>query len=204
MSKIVQQIQHRFKYFQIFIFILSIYSIFSLVIRELIKGNIIQNIPLGIFESLLSTIFSVLYFIFYGMLTHGIYNFLLKFKETTVNPTNAVWSIFIPFASEILVSLNAKKGFESLKLNNQITTQYLNYSIFSLIFIFGLFGLDLYLIFSQGLAVKKSLPIANPFTNNSFFISLIITLLLIASHYFVWKIMTEMKNAIVADSSEQV
>ncbi len=134
------------------------------------------------------------------MLIHGIYNYLQKFKDSPIHPANATWSVFIPLASEILVALNAKKGFEILKLKTELPSQYFRYSIFSLIVSFLLFVGIVYFSLVTLSGRSSDVILRIPF-DYSLVISSVLSALILISYYFKWKIMEEMKNSIVADSA---
>ena len=202
MHKIVQQIQTRFKWFQIILICEIIYSILSPILNQLFKSDILQNQStqvFGIFDLVTSSVLTVLFYTYFGMLTHGIFNYLKINKNSEVDPNWSVWSIFMPFANEILVSLNAKKGYEALNLETTTPSQYFRYAIFSLITsFFLLITIFYYTLLTLSRSSSDSI-LQKPF-GTSFVISVGLTILIFISNYFQWKIMKEMKNAIVADS----
>ena len=216
MSKIVQQIQTRFKFFQIFWLISLIFSFGVIIASEFfvsfqsaqVTSPVLQmetNIGL-IFGflglMLIFIITSAIATITYSMLTHGIYNYLKLSRGSDVNPTWAVWSIFIPLASYILVAINAKKGYESLKISSE-TAQYnfytsIFYTIIGTILSFASIFYSIYQsIQSNGVPI-----VTKPFLNVPFYISIASLTIGMVVVYFTWKIMKEMTGAIVAENSE--
>ena len=205
MSKIVQQIQIRFKWFQIILICEILYSILSLILNQLFKSDILENLStqvfaiFGILDLVTSSILTVLFYTSFGMLTHGIFNYLKINRNSEVDPNWSVWSIFIPFANEILISLNAKKGYKTLNLDTSIPSQYFRYAIFSLVTSFFLLITIFYhTILTLGRTSSDSI-LQKPF-GTSFSTAVCLSILIFISYYFQWKIMKEMKNAIVVNS----
>jgi hypothetical protein len=222
MPLIVQQIQTRFKFFQIFWLIQIIFSPALVVLAEFINAAQYSNLaqtttavstyPIVDFTPLLILLgalllilpISILGLTFYAMLTHGIFNYLKRCKESKVDPTWAVWSIFIPIASIILVALNLKKGFELLNLKSLTANNNLNYTIIyfvvSSILSLGNAIYLFYAIFSN----FNSPIIPTPFMNSSFIISIFTMILALVVTFFTWKTIKEIVNAIVAENTEQL
>jgi hypothetical protein len=220
MPIIVQQIQTRFKFFQIFwvlqIILIPVIIVFSEFLNTIKPVPVEKDLPAGVLTnatridltflfsflsiSLIFSLTAIVATIFYAMLTHGIFNYINLNKDSKVNPTWAVWSIFIPFASHILVALNAKKAFESLKLNLPTAKNYLYYAVFSLIFSSILtFGNLFYTIF-EVINNNGILTNMKPFMNYNFYISSIAVVISFGLMYFVWKTMKEIKDAIVVEN----
>jgi hypothetical protein len=218
MPKIVQQIQTRFKFFQIFWLVQILFIPVFVVLGELLNAenyNRLREVANEVNSTssfdykliiifllffLISLLFGIVATIFYAMLTHGIFNYLKKHKESNVNPSWAVWSMFIPVASNILVALNLNKAFESLGIKSPTAKNNLYYSIFSLvattILVFGNIFYTFYELFNSEL---KPI-ILKPFMNYSFYISVFTTMISIGLFYFIWKTVKEMKDAIVAEN----
>jgi hypothetical protein len=217
MPLIVQQIQTRFKFFQIFWLIEAILAPILIVLSEyfnVMQQSQTKQIVEGVNPTLTFNITFVLIFfgvlfvsliisitgtVFYAMLTHGIYNYLKLNKGSKVNPTWAVWSIFIPVGG-IFVALNAKDAFKSLKLDSPTPKNYLYYAIFSLIattiLVFGNIFYTFYELFNSELKPV----ILKPFMNQIFYISILSTVISLGLFYFIWKVMKEMKDAIVSEN----
>lgn len=133
---------------------------------------------------------------FYAMLTHGIFNYLQKYKESKVSPTWAVWSMFIPVASGILVALNLKKAFESFDLKSPTAKNNLYYSIFSLVIISILTTGNLFFVVFQSINNYQNPIILKPFMNPTFYISILSIFVSLGVVYFLWKTLKEIVTAI--------
>ncbi len=218
MSKIVQQIQTRFQFFQIFWLVQTVGSFLIIILSEFfVSKQSLQNtssaanveINLGLAFgflgfSLFFVICSVIATTAYAMLTHGIYNYLKLNKDSQINPTWAVWSIFIPFASYILVAINAKKSYESLGLNPEVAQYNFYASIFYTI-VGTLLGIaSVFYAIYDSLQNIGSVKVVKAFLNTPFFISMGSLIVGIIVIYFTWKIMKDMTSAIVAEESGQL
>ena len=217
MSKIVQQIQFRFKFFQIFWLFSAVLTPTMIILSELMNGllkapasnaNTVFANPLFLFGFLclgfLTFVISVMAIVFYAMLTHGLFNFFKKNIEPKVDPTWAVWSIFIPFASSILTAYNFRSGFELLDLKSTTGKYNFIYSIFYTVVVVILSSISIYFSFYQtinkqgGLITPVPLLITPvPFMNISFYISVATSILGFVYVYFTWKSAKELKDAVV-------
>ena len=220
MPLIVQQIQTRFKVFQIFWLIEAVLAPILIVLSEyfsVMQQSQTKQIVEGANPALTFNIIFVLIFfgvlfvsliisitgtVFYAMLTHGIFNYLKQKKASKIDPTWAVWSIFIPIASNILTALNANKGFELLELNSSTAKNNLNYAIFKVIIISILaIGNIIYAFYEIFNNIEN---INQPFMNTTFYINILTTVISVGLMYFTWKVMKEMKDVIVSENTEQL
>jgi hypothetical protein len=222
MSKIVQQIQSRFKYFQVLWLIQILFVPVFIILGEFMNVDNyarLEQIANGVnsvasFNVTLLLIFGVVFLVylplgiagtvFYAMLTHGIFNYLKKYKESKVDPTWAVWSLFIPVASIILVALNLKKAFESLELRSLTAKNNLYYSIFGIIITSILSFINLFFLFFQTINNFQNPVIPKPFMNSTFYISLISLIVSLGVVYFVWKTYKEIVVAIAFEKNDKL
>jgi hypothetical protein len=222
MPKIVQQIQTRFKFFQFFYFIQIAFSPIFIVLAEFMNAaqysrlaqttTAVSTYPIIDFKPFLIFFVALLLILpisicgatIYAMLTHGIFNYLKKFKESKVDPIWAVWSIFIPVASIFLVALNLKRGFEMLNLVSSTAKNNLSYTIFYFITSSVLsLGNAAYLFFGI-FADLESPIIPKPFLNSSFIISIFVTFLALALAYFTWKTIKEITYSIINENKNLI
>jgi hypothetical protein len=222
MSKIVQQIQTRFKFFQILWLIQILFAPVFIILTEFMNADNykrVEQIANGVDSAFtlnitLLLIFGVVFLVYlpigiagtvsYTMLTHGIFNYLKKYKESKVDPTWAVWSIFIPVASGILVALNFNKAFESLNLRSSTAKHNLYYSIFSIFIVSILSFVNMFYVIFQSINNYQNPIIPQPFINSTFYISIISIFISLGVIYFLWKTLKETVVAIGTENSNQV
>jgi hypothetical protein len=205
----LQQIQSRFRFFQFFWLLQVIASPIILLTSELVNPNSesvkasISQYSLFYFFGYLGmlviiTAISITATVFYSMLTHGIYNYLKINKDSEVNPTWAVWSIFIPFASSILTALNTKKAYESLQLTSKTAKNFFYFAIFNTIIIpIVIFGSLFYSVYER-IQNGVKLETVKPFMNINFYTNVVSILVSLVLAWFVWRIMKEMTSAIIS------
>ena len=120
MSLMQKQILSRFKYFNFFWILTFIFWLSNLYPFD--RNKLLELDPKLITTLVVAAlayfVFTVCQSVFIGMWTHGIFNYLNSTNRTKIDPTFAVWSIFIPFFNLIRVPMNLIKATTALKIKS--------------------------------------------------------------------------------------
>ena len=202
MTKTIQQIQTKFKWFQILWLVQAICisvncyftSLANLALSSTSKITVkfeISSYFWSIYGS--SWLYSITYFlatVTLIVLIRSIFSFLKKQKSLSLNINWVTWSVLIPFVSHVTFAINAKKTSENLELKSKTFTQNYYLSIFNFIGTGLLFAARiLYLNYEK--VSNPSVPIS---VSLSFYSNLITSSFALISMYFVWKVLFELKD----------
>lgn len=202
MTKTVQQIHTKFKWFQIFWLVQAICisvnccfpSLANLASSNTSKITVkfeISSYFWSIYGS--SRFYSITHFlatITLIILIRSIFSVLKQQMNLSLNINWVTWSVLIPFVSHFLFAINAKKTSDHLNLESKTFTQNYYLAIFNfigtgLLFAARVVFLNYEKVGNLNVPISVSLSVYSNFITSGF---------ALISMYFVWKVLYELKD----------